>query len=310
MKRLASLVIICAIAAMACADGGAARRIKIGFLAPTLQNEIFISMDDGLKKSCAQRGWGYVSVSFDNDSVKAVSAIENMATGKCSAIIAMVSDSSCDAALRTAQEGGAKIMEVGVETSVHDVYLGPDQYGIGAQIGEMASDYINERLDGEGKVVVYTTFQNQDMQSRGQGILDTIAKSSPKARILEVVDIGKDVVGSGSSTTENMLRKHPDMNVIACYGDAAAVESMEAVKAAGRAGDAFGIFSCDGTDRALKAIATNGVLRGTVMSAATSASMLEYCERSIKGEKFPEKIASVMTKITRDNVAAFYKEQQ
>lgn len=67
---------------------------KIGFLAPTLQTEFFIGIDDGLKEECANRGWEYVSVSFDNDSAKAVTNIENMVTGNCDLIIAMVSDSS------------------------------------------------------------------------------------------------------------------------------------------------------------------------------------------------------------------------
>ncbi len=54
--------------------------------------------------------------------------------------------------------------------------------------------------------------------------------------ILEVVDIGKDVVGSGTTTTETMLQKYPELNCIAAYGDAAAVESSEAAKAAGKSG--------------------------------------------------------------------------
>ena len=39
---------------------------------------------------------------------------------------------------------------------------------------------------------------------------------------------------------------------------------MEAVKAAGMASDNFGIFACDGTESALKYIATNDVMRGTL----------------------------------------------
>lgn len=133
---------------------------KIGFLAPTLQTEFFISIDDGLKTECANRGWEYVSVSFDNDSAKAVTNIENMVTGNCNVIIAMVSDSSCDSALADAQAAGVKIMECGVQTDVYDVCLSTDQYAVGVQIGEMASEWINSQLGGAGKVVVYTTVQN------------------------------------------------------------------------------------------------------------------------------------------------------
>lgn len=69
--------------------------IKFGFLAPTLQTEFFIGIDDGLKQVAAEDGWDYTSVSFENDSGTAVTDIENMVTSGCNVILAMVSDSSC-----------------------------------------------------------------------------------------------------------------------------------------------------------------------------------------------------------------------
>lgn len=283
--------------------------VKIGFLAPTLQTEFFITIDNGLKEECSAKGWDYVAVSFDNDSASAVSSIENMVTSQCDVIIAMISDTSCDDALRTAQEEGVKIMECGVQTAVYDVCLNTDQYMIGVEIGEMASDWINAQLAGDGQVVVYTTYQNEDMQNRGQGIQDAIKDNAPDANILEVVDIGKDVVGAGTSTTENMLQKYPELNTIVCYGDAAAVEAMEAVKAAGLSSENFGIFACDGTEQALSGIANGDVMRGTVMFAAIAPAMIEYSERVLAGEEFPDMIAFETTKITSENVADFVSGQ-
>ncbi len=281
---------------------------KIGFLAPTLQTEFFISIDDGLKTECANRGWEYVSVSFDNDSAKAVTNIENMVTGNCNVIIAMVSDSSCDSALADAQAAGVKIMECGVQTDVYDVCLSTDQYAVGVQIGEMASEWINSQLGGAGKVVVYTTVQNQDMQNRGQGIQDAIAEKAKDAEILEVVDIGKDVVGAGTSTTENMLQKYPDLNCIVCYGDAAAVESMEAAKAAGVDTENFGIFSCDGTAQAMAGIKAGDPQKGTVMFTPLAPMMAEYAERVLNGETFDDVVTSETVSVTAANIDEYYTE--
>ncbi len=281
---------------------------KIGFLAPTLQTEFFISIDDGLKTECADRGWEYVSVSFDNDSAKAVTNIENMVTGNCNVIIAMVSDSSCDSALADAQAAGVKIMECGVQTEVYDVCLNTDQYQVGVSIGEMAAEWINSQLGGAGKVVVYTTVQNQDMQNRGQGIQDAIAENAKEAEILEVVDIGKDVVGSGTSTTENMLQKYPDLNCIVCYGDAAAVESMEAAKAANVDVENFGIFSCDGTAQAMAGIKAGDPQKGTIMFAPLAPMMAEYAERVLNGETFDEVITAETISITSANIDEYYTE--
>lgn len=281
---------------------------KIGFLAPTLQTEFFISIDDGLKTECANRGWEYVSVSFDNDSAKAVTSIKNMVTGNCNVIIAMVSDSSCDSALADAQAAGVKIMECGVQTEVYDVCINTDQYAVGVQIGEMASEWINSQLGGAGKVVVYTTVQNQDMQNRGQGIQDAIAEKAKDAEILEVVDIGKDVVGAGTSTTENMLQKYPDLNCIVCYGDAAAVESMEAAKAAGVDTENFGIFSCDGTAQAMAGIKAGDPQKGTVMFTPLAPMMAEYAERVLNGETFDDVVTSETVSVTAANIDEYYTE--
>lgn len=289
--------------------GESGSKAKIGFLAPTLQTEFFINIGDGLKKECDARGWDYVAVSFDNDSATAVSSIENMVTGKCNVIVAMVSDESCDDALKKAQEAGVKIIECGVQTSVFDVCLNTDQYTIGKQIGTMAGNWINETLEGKGKVVVYTTFQNSDMQKRGNGIQDALKEVAPDAEILEVVDIGKDVVGSGTTTTETMLQKYPDLNCIAAYGDAAAVESSEAAKAAGKTGENFGIFSCDGTQQALKGIADNDPMHGTIKFEEMGPIMAEYSEKLLAGETFPEPIDFPTQQIDSSNVTEFYQAQ-
>lgn len=146
------------------------------------------------------------------------------------------------------------------------------------------------------------------MQNRGQGIQDAIAEKAKDAEILEVVDIGKDVVGAGTSTTENMLQKYPDLNCIVCYGDAAAVESMEAAKAAGVDAENFGIFSCDGTAQALAGIKAGDPQKGTVMFAPLAPMMAEYAERVLNGETFDDIVTSETISVTAANIDEYYTE--
>lgn len=282
--------------------------IKFGFLAPTLQTEFFINIDDGLKQVAAEDGWDYTSVSFENDSGTAVTDIENMVTSGCNVILAMVSDNSCDDALRAAQEAGTIVIECGVVTDVYDVSVNSSQYDIGTMISDMAGEWINTQLDGKANIVVYTTYQNQDMQNRGQGIQDRIKELCPDSNILEVVDIGKDVVGAGTTYTETMIQKYPELNCILAYGDAAATEAVEAVKAAGMNSDDFGIFACDGTESAIKYIADNDVMRGTLMFNSMAEMVRTALYQYLDGEL--EKGAVVdysITPITVANVADYVK---
>lgn len=280
--------------------------INFGFLAPTLQNEFFIGIDDGLKAVAEEDGWKYTSASFDNDSAKAVTLIENMVSSGCNVILAMVSDNSCDDALREAQKEGVIVMECGVETEVFDICMNSSQYDIGTMISDMAAEWINAQHNGEANIVVYTTYQNQDMQDRGQGIQDRILELCPNVTILEVVDIGKDVVGAGTTYTETMLQKYPELNCILAYGDAAATESVEAVKAAGRGGEDFGIFACDGTASAINYIATNDVMRGTLQFGSVAEQTRECLYGYIDGTLASGSVVpSSIFPITPANVADY-----
>ena len=116
-----------------------------------------------------------------------------MVTSGCNVILAMVSDNSCDDALKEAQDAGVIVMECGVETSVYDICINSDQYDIGTMISDMAGEWINKQLGGKANIVVYTTYQNQDMQNRGQGIVSRSSvpippfwKSSISARMWSV----------------------------------------------------------------------------------------------------------------------------
>lgn len=282
--------------------------IKFGFLAPTLQTEFFINIDDGLKQVAAEEGWDYTSVSFENDSGTAVTDIENMVTSGCNVILAMVSDNSCDDALRAAQEAGTIVIESGVVTDAYDIGINSSQYDIGTMISDMAGEWIDTQLDGKANIVVYTTYQNQDMQNRGQGIQDRIKELCPDSNILEVVDIGKDVVGAGTTYTETMIQKYPDLNCIIAYGDAAATEAVEAVKAAGMNSDDFGIFACDGTDSAVKYIADNDVMRGTLLINSLAEKTREVLYQYLDGKLEKGAVADFsFTPITAANVADYVK---
>lgn len=277
---------------------------KIGYLAPSLQTEFMIGIGQDLKAECDSRGWGYTEASFDNDSGKAVTSIENMVTSGVNVLLAMVSDSSCDDALKAAMDQGVLVVESGVITDAYDIALNVDQYHVGEMIAEMAADWADSEHDGKVNYVVYTTYQNSDMQNRGQGIQDKFAELCPDSTLLEVVDIGKDVVGSGTSTTETMLQKYPDIDLILCYGDAAATESVEAVKAAGKA-DGFGIFSCDGTESAIKNIANGDVQQGTLQFGSLGQMVAENVQKYIEGTRFTNVVTMDPVKITAENVADY-----
>ena len=161
---------------------------------------------------------------------------------------------------------------------------------------------------GYNEIVEGLKAQSEQHEEFLQGIQDRIKELCPDSNILEVVDIGKDVVGAGTTYTETMIQKYPELNCILAYGDAAATEAVEAVKAAGMNSDDFGIFACDGTESAIKYIADNDVMRGTLMFNSMAEMVRTALYQYLDGEL--EKGAVVdysITPITVANVADYVK---
>ena len=122
------------------------------------------------------------------------------------------------------------------------------------------------------------------------------------------MDIGKDVVGAGTTYTETMIQKYPELNCILAYGDAAATEAVEAVKAAGMNSDDFGIFACDGTESAIKYIANNDVMRGTLMFNSVAEQTRDVLYQYLDGKLEEGTVVdNSISPITAANVADYVK---
>lgn len=279
---------------------------KLAAVFPTLGGEFFINIDNGLRELCEANGWEYTSVSYEGDVGTAVTSLENMAMSGADVIMAGVQDNSCDGTLAQLQADGVKIIEMGVQTEVYDAGINTDQEEAGVAISEMAVDWVNKQLDGKGHIVVYSSNGSVDMINRSNGMIKTLEEQLPDSEILEVVDCGNDAVGIGQTTTETMLQKYPDMDCIVAYGDLLAAEAVECVKAAGKASENFGVFSCDGTVQALEAISKDDIWRGTIVWDPLPDLIFGAAQGLVNGEVYTDIIPDGANKVTIDNIAEYY----
>ena len=104
-----------------------------------------------------------------------------------------------------------------------------------------------------------------------------------------------------------MLQKYSNLHGIVCYGDAAAVESAEAVKAAGKDNENFGVFACDGTNQALKGINDGTCMRGTTYFEPIGSVMAEYIQQMVDGKTVDEAVETPIHAVTKANIADYYK---
>lgn len=278
--------------------------MKVGFMVPSLQSEFFVYLTEGIGAVFEEKGYEFNTSSFDADANKAISIIENFIISDVDCIIAMVSDSSCDTALKEAMDKGIKIVVPGIETEYYDLCLLADNKDVGTKIGEMAAEFINTELSGTAEVAAFISTSSADMADRSNGMVETLKELAPNATIVGTAEYTG--VGDVSAAMENFLQQYPDIKVVISYGDQGALEAVEVVKAANKAGDDFAAFGCDATQQGLKLIAEGDIFRGTVSMGDLIESVTGQTLRLLEGDPTLEKRSIAKnTKITAENVSEY-----
>jgi ABC-type sugar transport system substrate-binding protein len=281
----------------------------VALILPTIQGEFWAMIDDGLSKNIPAAGYNIVTTSYDGDSAKLISAIENYTIQKVDLIAMCSMDKSADDAVKAAMDKGIKVMAFGNDQTYYDVLIQADNKDVGIKIGEMAANYINTQLGGRAQVGVIGSRANINMAIRTQGILDTLKEKAPGAQVVMEANALQDtIVGFGMEFAENLLQKYPNAQVVCSYGDLYAVEVMEGFKTAGKAGVNTGIFSCDATEQALLSIKNNDILRGTVSMGNIIEEMTTGITGCMDGTK-KGIVYGVNTAITSANVDEYLKNK-
>jgi len=281
--------------------------MKVGMLVPTLQSEFYVYCGEGLKTGLKAKGYDVTVTGYDSNSSKAIEVIENFTIANVDAIVAMVTDRSCDEALKAAMDKGIKVIVPGVETGAYDVCLLADNKDVGTKIGEMASSFVNANLGGEAEAVAFVSTQNSDMADRSNAMLATFKKFSPKAKIVGQTEYKN--VGDASAAMENFLQQHPKVKIVISYSDLCALEAVEVMKAAGKAGADCAAFGCDSTEQGLKSIASGGIFRGPVSMGNIVDDIVSSTYRMLQNDPtLPKRKINVNVKVTVDNVAQYLKK--
>ena len=82
---------------------------------------------------------------------------------------------------------------------------------------------------------------------------------------------------------------------------------VEAVKAAGKDNENFGVFACDGTNQALKGINDGTCMRGTMYFEPVGSVMAEYIQQMVDGKTVDEAVETPIHAVTKANIADYYK---
>lgn len=234
-------------------------QLKIGLSISTLNNPFFVSLKEGAEKEAKSQGTEIITVDAQNDSAKQVSDIEDLIQKGVNVLIVNPADSDAiKAAIESANN--ANIPVITVDRSANGGTVVSHIASDNVAGGQMAGDFILEKLGKKGKVVELEGIPGSSAaRERGEGFhkaIDAVADIQVVAKQAADFDRAK-----GLTVMENILQGNKDIQAVFAHNDEMALGALQALEAAGMK-DVI-VVGFDATDDAVKAV-NDGKMAATV----------------------------------------------
>lgn len=281
--------------------------IKIGFSIQDITNQAWAEMWTYMQAKAEELGVEVTLSDCQADPAKQIESLENFIQGGYDAIIVHCFDAeSATSTLEAAKEKGIKILAYDTYLEIADCYYGLDNYAVGKQIAKNAADWMAVvHPEGEVEVGVCNYPLNQVCLDRAEGILAGLAEYAPNAKVVAEAQAG--YTDEGLVVGEAFMQAHPNMKVVVGIDDAGLLGVYEAVKAAGKNTDDFGMFGIDALPEALKLISEGEIFRSTIYLDLNTVGeqMVDACTKMVKGESVEKMNYFMMVNLDVNNVAEY-----
>jgi fructose transport system substrate-binding protein len=239
-------------------------------------NPFFVKMKEGAEAKAAELGMDFQAYAGekDGDAAPQITAIENCVAAGAKGILITASNDSVGPALKAAREAGILVIALDTplaDAEAQDMTFATDNFQAGILIGQWAAATLGP--DGVANAKIAMLNINKDNISvdvqRNTGFLTGFGIEVPDLTVMDSEDDPR-VIGHESSDAnpegglramETLLAKDPDINVVYTINEPAAEGAYQALKAAGKEGQAI-IVSVDGGCPGVASVAS-GVIGAT-----------------------------------------------
>jgi ribose transport system substrate-binding protein len=262
LHRLAALGagLLLPLAATACGRGAADGRPTVGLVLKTLNNQFFIDLEAGARAVADSLGLDLVVLAPEReiDVERQMQIVENLIQRRVR-VIALVPSGSRELVPAVGKANAAGIPVVTVDTRLDAAATAT----AGAQVatfigsdnvdgGRLAGRFLAERLGGRGQVAVLEGIPGHETgDARLRGFREAVA-AHPGVTIVasQTANWERD---QAFNVTQNLLQAHPGLSAIFACNDVMALGAVEAIAAAGRAGQ-VAVVGFDAQDEARDAV--------------------------------------------------------
>lgn len=290
MKKMAKLF---GIAALVLAASTVANATKIGLVISTQNNPFFVTLKEGAEGKAKDLGDELIVLDSQNDPSKELANVEDLLVKGIDVLLINPTDSDAVvSAVRAANR--QKVPVVTLDRAANKGKVVSHVASDNVLGGEMAGNYIIEKLGGKGKVVELEGIPGTTAaRDRGEGFnksakgkLDIVAK--------QPADFDRT---KGLTVMENILQAQPEIDAVFAHNDEMALGATKAIEATGRN---IMVVGFDATDDAVAAVKA-GNLAATVAQkpAEIGAKGVEIADKIAKKEEVPANVPVALELITK-----------
>jgi len=286
---------------------GAALAQNVAVITPYLAQPGTQFYVEAFQAAAAEKGWTVNVIDTQNDVAAVISRIEDVVNQGVDAIVINVDPTQVTAGLQVARDAGIPV--VGMDAGA-DALLVTNVTSNGYAMAAETATYVADRIGGAGKVVMFVFDAFPPVQVRGV-IADAVFGNFPDIEVLDRVtpDVADGGIADSRAKMEAILAANPEAGSIKAVWaawDQPALGALQAIDAAGRAGEGIVITGIDANPQAREAIAAGGNFEATVAQdfSGIGTAAADAVARILGGEELKQRVIYVPTKLVTTANAA------
>lgn len=280
----------------------------VAVLTPYLAQPGTQFMVEAFQQAAEAKGWTVNVVDTAGDTAALNGRMQDVVTQGVDAIVINVDPQQLPA---LADAAAANIPVFGMDAGT-DPNLVVNVTSNGYAMAAETASYIVDRLNGEGRVVLFEFPAYPPVQKRGV-IAEAIFGNSPDIEIVDTVvpDVTDGGIADSRAKMEAILAANPDPGSISAVWaawDQPALGALQAIEAAGRQDEGIVIVGIDANPQAVDAISAGGSFEASVAQDFTGigSTVADLVESYLNGDEIVQKTVYVPTTlVTSSNAADF-----
>jgi ribose transport system substrate-binding protein len=280
---------------------GAQSKRTICFVTFSLQVKYFQSSVAGGKRGAEQAGVDLIVLDPQADASRQVTMFEDCLARNVNAIV--VDPIESGSLMGVIGEAGKRKIPIAVlDTPVSSPYvvtqIGVPQFDASREFGQFVAGYIVGKMGGKANIGLMIASTEVQL-ARKDGFLKAM-EAVPGAKVVATGD-GRNILEKATSEAEDMLTRHPDIDVVYATGD----PQLQGALAAGVSQNKkIAFFGWDDIPEPFIKPLEDGRIVGFVKQAPEigGETAVKLLAQHLKGEKIPDRFTYNPTVVTKFNL--------